>query len=55
MTDLAKGEFHERSREANRSHSSVPVSELESKQAESPDELKWDTNKTVKPEQQPKP
>jgi hypothetical protein len=30
MTDLAKGEFHERSKEANQSRSSVPVSELES-------------------------
>jgi hypothetical protein len=55
MTDLAKGEFHERSKEANQSRSSVPVSELESKEAESPDELKWNTNETVKPEQQPKP
>jgi hypothetical protein len=55
MTDLVKGEFHERSREANRTRSSVPVSELESKQAESPGELKWNKNETVKPEQKPKP
>jgi hypothetical protein len=49
MTDLAKGEFHERSREASRARFLVPVSELEGKQGESPDGRKWETNELVKP------